>query len=60
VFGVTALVGPIFASLFAKTLTIIDPVIHFRHASSFWLAAVILAGLLSLLLRETGLGRKRL
>jgi hypothetical protein len=41
-------------------LTIIDPVIHFRHASSFWLASVILAGLLSLLLRETGLGRKRL
>jgi MFS family permease len=60
VFGVTALVGPVFASLFAKTLTVIEPVTHFRHASSFWLASVILAGLLSLLLRETGSGRKRL
>jgi MFS family permease len=58
VFGVTALIGPIFASLFAKTLKIGDPVPHFRHASSFWLAAVILAGLLTVLLRETGSGRK--
>jgi MFS family permease len=57
VFGVTALVGPVFASLFAKTLTSGNPVIHFQHASSFWLASVILAGLISILLRETGSGR---
>jgi MFS family permease len=57
VFGVTALVGPVFASLFAKTLAIGDPVIHFRHAASFWLGSVILAGLISILLRETGSGR---
>jgi MFS family permease len=57
VFGVTALVGPVFASLFAKTLTSGNPVTHFQHASSFWLASVILAGLISSLLRETGSGR---
>ena len=57
VFGVTALVGPVFASLFAKTLTSGNPVTHFLHASSFWLASVILAGLISILLRETGSGR---
>jgi len=56
VFGVTALVGPVFASLFAKTLTSGNPVTHFQHASSFWLASVILAGLISILLRETGSG----
>jgi MFS family permease len=54
VFGVTALVGPVFASLFAKTLTNGNPVTHFQHASSFWLASIILAGLTSILLRETG------
>jgi MFS family permease len=57
VFGVTALVGPVFASLFAKTLTSGNPVTHFQHASSFWLASIILAGLMSILLRETGSGR---
>ena len=57
VFGVTALVGPVFASLFAKTLTSGNPVTHFQHASSFWLASVIMAGLISILLHETGSGR---
>jgi MFS family permease len=60
VFGVTALVGPVFASLFAKTLSSGNPVTHFQHASSFWLASIILAGLMSILLRETGSGRKPL
>jgi MFS family permease len=58
VFGVTALIGPIFASLFAKTLKSGDPVAHFQHASSFWLAAIIVACLMTILLRETGSGRK--
>jgi MFS family permease len=58
VFGVTALVGPVFASLFAKTLSSGNPVTHFQHASSFWLASIILAGLMTILLRETGSGRK--
>jgi MFS family permease len=58
VFGVTALIGPVFASLFAKTLKAGDPTIHFQHAASFWLAAVIAACVMSLLLRETGSARR--
>ena len=57
VFGVTALIGPVFASLFAKTLTNGNPVTHFQHAASFWLVSIILAGVMCFLLRETGLGR---
>jgi hypothetical protein len=57
---VTALVGPVFASLFAKTLMKGNPVTHFQHAASFWLASIILAGLMSFLLRETGSGRTSL
>jgi MFS family permease len=56
VFGVTAALGPIFASLFAKTLSIGDPVAHFQHASSFWLGGIIVAALTAVLLRETGSG----
>jgi MFS family permease len=59
VFGVTAALGPIFASLFAKTLSIGDRVAHFQHAGSFWLAGVVLAILIALLLRETGSARKQ-
>jgi MFS family permease len=54
VFGVTAALGPVFAALFAKTLSIGNPIAHFQHASSFWLGGVILAALIALLLRETG------
>jgi MFS family permease len=57
VFGVTAGLGPVFASLFAKTLSIGNPVAHFQHAGSFWLAGVVLAALIALLLHETGSGR---
>jgi MFS family permease len=59
VFGVTAGLGPVFASLFAKTLSIGDRVAHFQHAGSFWLVGVILAALIALLLRETGSGKMR-
>ena len=54
VFGVTAALGPVFSALFAKTLSIGDPVAHFQYAGSFWLAGVIFAALIALLLRETG------
>jgi MFS family permease len=57
VFGVTALVGPVFASLFAKTLSVADPVTHFQHAASFWLGSIVLAGIMSTALHETGAGR---
>jgi MFS family permease len=59
VFGVTAGLGPVFASLFAKTLSIGNPIAHFQHASSFWLAGIALATLIAVLLRETGSGRKQ-
>jgi MFS family permease len=59
VFGVTAGLGPVFASLFAKTLSIGDRVTHFQHAGSFWLVGIILAALIALLLRETGSGKMR-
>ena len=57
VFGVTSAVGPVFASLFAKRLSLGDPIAHFQHASSFWLAGIVVAALIAVLLRETGSGR---
>ena len=56
VFGVTAALGPVFASLFAKTLSIGNPIAHFQHAASFWLAGIVLAAMIAVLLRETGSG----
>jgi MFS family permease len=54
-FGVTALIGPIFAARFGKTLLhATDPVLHFQRAGTFWLFAAFFALLLTLLLRETG------
>jgi MFS family permease len=54
-FGVTALVGPIFATHYGKTLGIsADPAAHFRHAGYFWIAIIIIALIVSMLLRETG------
>ena len=57
VFGVTSALGLIFASLFAKTLSTGNPIAHFEHAASFWLAGIVLAALIAVLLRETGSGR---
>lgn len=59
VFGVTAALGPIFASLFAKTLSIGNPLAHFQHAASFWLGGIIVAAMIAVLLRETGSGTFR-
>ena len=54
-FSVTAALGPLFASLIGKTLeSSPDPIEHFKQASWFWAAAIVLAMLVSLLLRETG------
>jgi hypothetical protein len=52
----TALVGPVFAALFGRTLgSGGDPFAHFQHAGSFWLGGIVLAILLAtLFLRETG------
>lgn len=58
-FSVTALIGPIFASHFGKTLGAVnaDPAEHFRHAGVFWIAVIVLALLASLALKETGQAR---
>ena len=54
-FGITALVGPLFGLLFGKTLaTTSDHLMHFRQAGLFWIGAIVLAILLSLVVRETG------
>jgi MFS family permease len=60
-FGVTALIGPVFATLYGRTLDSGgDPAVHFRHAGSFWLGGIVLAILLIILfLRETGTPRAR-
>ena len=59
-FGVTAVIGPIFAGHFGKTLGAVnaDPAEHFRHAGVFWIAIIALALLISLALKETGQGNK--
>lgn len=55
-FGVTALLGPVFATLLAGSLSEggTDPAILFRHAADFWIVAVCAALLLMIFLRETG------
>ncbi len=55
VFGISALVGPLFGHLLGKTLDGTgDHVAHFRDAVGFWIAAVAVALVASLFMRETG------
>jgi MFS family permease len=56
-FLVTAIIGPIFAQNIAQSLGVVEPSINFQEAGMFWIAAVAVAILLSLLLRETGHAR---
>jgi len=54
-FGISALVGPLFGGVFGRTLeTTADAFAHFRHAGLFWMAAVLLAVVMSFFLHETG------
>ena len=59
-FGVTALIGPVFADALGKSITAThNHVTHFRDSGLFWMASITLAILLSAFLRETGpKGRK--
>ena len=60
-FGVTALVGPVFADLVGRGIANTpDHVAHFRESGLFWIASIILAILLSVFLRETGHARREL
>jgi MFS family permease len=55
-FGVTAVIGPIFAERFGKTLGLqnLDTAAHFRHAGLFWIGVLIAALVVGSMLRETG------
>jgi MFS family permease len=56
-FTVTAVIGPVFASHFGKLLgTTPDRVAHLRHSDTFWIVIIVLALILSAVLRETGSG----
>jgi len=58
-FGVTALVGPIFADLLGKGFASTqNHFAHFRASGIFWITSIVLAILLSMFLRETGHARK--
>lgn len=58
-FGVTTVLGPLFSRLFGQTLeTTASHAAHFRAAGLFWMAGIGLAILVTLRLRETGLGRR--
>ena len=56
VFGITAIIGPIFAQMIGKTIEKTNHVAHFRAGGLFWIVCCIAAGLATLLLRETGHG----
>lgn len=54
-FGVSALLGPLFARFYGQSLGhTADPSVHFQQGGLFWIACTSLAILASLLLRETG------
>jgi MFS family permease len=58
-FGVTALIGPIFADLLGKGFASTqNHVAHFRQSGLFWIGGIALAIVLSSFLRETGHARK--
>src|SRR5882757_8254238 len=55
-FGVTAVIGPIFAGQFGKTLGAenTDPVAHFQRAGLFWMMVLAAALVVGSVLKETG------
>ena len=58
-FGVTALIGPIFADLLGKGFASTqNHVAHFRASGIFWIVGIAIAILLSVFLRETGHAHK--
>ncbi len=57
-FSVTALIGPIFASGFGKTLGTIDHAAHLRHTHLFWISTIVLALIVTTFLKETGTGNR--
>jgi MFS family permease len=59
-FGVTALIGPIFANLLGKGFAgTQNHIAHFRASGIFWMVGIAIAIVLSVFLRETGHAHKR-
>jgi len=54
VFGITSVIGPVFADMIGKTLGKVDPVAHFREAGLFWIICCVAAAVVTFFLRETG------
>ncbi|MNY58314.1 hypothetical protein D3C86_1946370 [compost metagenome] len=58
-FGVTTLLSPLFSRLFGQTLEdTLDKTNHFQQAGLFWIIGIVIAILVSFLLKETGEGKK--
>lgn len=53
-FGVTTLLSPIFSRWFGKSLDASSGALHFQDSIVFWIVGIVLAILVSLLLKETG------
>lgn len=54
-FGVTTLLSPIFSNLFGKSLgNVVSGDLHFQNSILFWIGGIVLAILISLMLKETG------
>jgi len=53
-FGVTTLLSPVFSRWFGKSLDASAGNLHFEHSVLFWIAGIVLAILISLMLKETG------
>src|SRR6266481_3794741 len=58
VFAVTAVIGPVFARFVGKGFETGDHIGHFRSGASFWIVCILVAIVLSFLLRETGHARR--
>jgi MFS family permease len=55
VFAITAVIGPVFATLYGKSLTsTTNHLEHFRTGGLFWIACCVIAAVTTFPLRETG------
>ncbi|WP_312390426.1 MFS transporter [Chryseobacterium sp.] len=53
-FGVTTLLSPVFSRCFGKSLGDSAGDLHFQHSILFWISGIVLAIIVSLMLKETG------
>ncbi len=53
-FGVTTLLSPVFSRWFGKSLGDSAGDLHFQHSILFWISGIVLAIIVSLMLKETG------